>query len=701
MTGIFAHSPYSSIISTTNGNSKDSNSSTSTTDKAGVTRPYASGVYGKRFPSSFLMMQARIQTRSQLAQEYKTAAKSNANRMQQQAIINKMNQLMDTSDAITKQRYEDCYRNDGTVRQALEKKVQFMLGRRTKTVLDVVDDLPWLEDLVKSNQDVLQRLKPQPLDFNQPKLPPTAGPMPTSGPTPNQPPTTTTTVTTDTNGQQQQLQQQQPADDQQLIQQDWTQQSEAEEEFPHLDVEALHNQALEIVMTQREYLDMKNEIDRIERTTRFHPMLYNTVLHSMVYGRAVLYVETGADDLPVALKLFNSQLLGYVKVDPNTWELDAVQYRDFEAPNDYVPSDEIIYLPNKDYNISPYSLYYGLSELEPILDDSETNRMMSSEDFKEIARSSWAARGFLHIDTKNDAEVANIVNALQPNLLVGTNMPIQYQEINLPNHLLNLLELRDRNKISILQALEVPSPLVPGFEMITNRSTLEKVLVAWKESHLSAKRTWLRDYMEPQWYDTLASKILNEKNIEDMKVKVKMEFVDITLEIFSEKAAALLPLYINGVIPLEKILESLDMEDVLEQMKIIQQQQERQKAQQRMMQIQQMKMLQQQQQQQQNNQGAPFGGNGNGGNGGSTPSGNPKTGYGTKQDVKNLQNQNPTSDQRAFTPKGSSVETLGQIESGGIYRSASSSSSVLTRERIEQLKLQILANLAKQTEEMS
>jgi hypothetical protein len=77
----------------------------------------------------------------------------------------------------------------------------------------------------------------------------------------------------------------------------------------------------------------------------------------------------------------------------------------------------MIYLPNLDIHLSPDSLYYGLSDIEPVVHISETNRIMDEEDFKEIARSAWAANGIIQIDTQDSAQSDGAVSNFIPDPL--------------------------------------------------------------------------------------------------------------------------------------------------------------------------------------------------------------------------------------------------------------------------------------------
>ena len=137
--------------------------------------------------------------------------------------------------------------------------------------------------------------------------------------------------------------------------------------------------------------------------------------------------------LPTALHLCNSKRLGRIEVElvPNTWRFKGVHYLDInkspDGVNDLFLSEDIIYLANKDYHISPGGLYYGLSDLETVIDGSEAKRIAKQEDIKEIMKSCWAP--FLVVKFLNPnistAQMTEVIEAMQPGLPFGTKQDIE------------------------------------------------------------------------------------------------------------------------------------------------------------------------------------------------------------------------------------------------------------------------------------
>ena len=414
------------------------------------TKPIAVPVFGQRFPTSHIIRYGRA--------------------------TSKISQLRDPYSNKMKDRFEDAYRADAIVRVAINRKVQFMLGKRGKTVLDVAKEY---------------------VDKDEEK------------------------------------------------------------------------KAREKVVNDEEYRKMKSWIDQINRKVKLHQKLKSAVIQCIVGGRSALFIEKDAKDYPADLKVLNWQRLGQVKVDVDKWVFRGVQYTEFQPPNDILLAEDILYFTNDDYHVSPNTMFYGLSAIEGLAHISESNRIMNEMDFKEMNRSLWAAFGILKFQTRNDAEIQAFLRDFVPGIWTATNQNVEIEVHKIATELRSLLDERELNNKEILRGLEIPAPLM-GYEQVTNRSTLQWILGAWKESVLEDNRTWVRDMLEPQWYDTLVKaylKIESEEEWFDLDVKIKQEFEDITFETLEDKVSALLPLFVYANLPITKLYETLNMDDIVEEVK--------------------------------------------------------------------------------------------------------------------------------------
>jgi hypothetical protein len=317
------------------------------------------------------------------------------------------------------------------------------------------------------------------------------------------------------------------------------------------------------MLTDDEVIQLKTRIEQVNWKVKFHEKLKAAVIQCKVYGRSALLIEKDENGFPIDLKVLNSRKLGTVYADPDTWELVAVEYEDREKTNPLRP-DEIIYLTNQDFHVSPDSLYYGLSEIETIVHVSEANRLIDEEDLKEGNRGSWAHHGLIKFPPNvTDEEVEEFLANFYPGTWNGTSQDVVVETHNLNIAVTELVHERNENDKRILRGMGIPAFLI-GFEDVTNRATTVAVLHAWRESELSDYRTWLQNLLEPQWFGMLAGLILPDKDWEKMKMKPRLEFEDITFDSLEEKVKSVMPLFQGGLISMHKALKMLDMEDEIE-----------------------------------------------------------------------------------------------------------------------------------------
>ncbi len=334
--------------------------------------------------------------------------------------------------------------------------------------------------------------------------------------------------------------------------------------------------AVNLIASDQEYFNAKRTIDKIHRKVNFQQKLKGAVIQAKVYGRSALLVETDDNsNLPTNIKILNSKLLGQVRIDEYTWDLQQIQYntnsRGLNDPYNFLDAADIIYFTNLDYHVSPYTIHYGLSDIEPIQHISECNRIMNEEDLKETNASMWAGFGLIKVpSTRNPAEVNAFLNEFQAGKWTAISQDILVEVHELQHDIRSLIEERNENEKLILRALNVPAAIL-GFEDVQNYATLQEVLAAWKESVLEEERTWVNSILETQWFDSLLMTILNIDNIDKLKAKMTVEFEDIALENLKDKVIAVLPLYEAGLIPANKVLEVLGFDDIIDQANAMQQ----------------------------------------------------------------------------------------------------------------------------------
>jgi len=336
--------------------------------------------------------------------------------------------------------------------------------------------------------------------------------------------------------------------------------------------------ALNKIQDNEEYQNARKKIQQLltQQSIDFHNKMKAAVIQCKIYGRAAIEIvssqETG---LPTSLHVLNSKRIGNVEIDPITWQFLGCHYLDLQkgpsGMDDILSADQLIYFTNRDFHVSPGSLYYGLSELEGVIDGSDSKRIAKQEDIKEIMKSNWAPFLIMKFINPNVsvAQMQEIVSGLQPGLPFAHKQDIDTQAIDLTGDLSKLTEAIDFLNRESMRELGVPAFLA-GYEQIANYANSQQVLLAFKEIELDADRTWVKDTIQPQWLNKLFYKLLGIEDYEENPPEAKLtyEFQDITFETNLDKVNASLLLFDRQLISGEKVLRVAGYEDEIEEYKL-------------------------------------------------------------------------------------------------------------------------------------
>lgn len=337
---------------------------------------------------------------------------------------------------------------------------------------------------------------------------------------------------------------------------------------------------MESIMSNAEYNKAKDKIDNLNRKLNFRFKVRGAFILCKGFGRSALLKDLLAPDdenpeikLPTSLYPLNSTLLGNIYIDRKTKEIAYVEYHtDNSESKDhkvfYEPSD-LIYFANRDYNLSPNTYGYGYSDIEPIKDISETNRIYDEEDLKEIAKALWSAYLILRFpDGANQGEVQNFLDNFDPGKPLATTMDVVPQLIQVAHEMQSIIEGRNQNDRRILRAAGIPSYIL-GFEDITNRSVAQFVTNAYKETLIEQERIFVKDVVERDWLLPLWSMLVNvsEEELKKQKPKITMEFEEYIFDTFEQRVGAYLPLYQEGIITNVDLLKKLGEDELAAKVK--------------------------------------------------------------------------------------------------------------------------------------
>lgn len=461
--------------------------------------------------------------------------------------------LRDPYDHLSKLRFENAYRSDPVVRRCVDVLAKFVVGRRTHyhitTYREEGEDAAMVAHGYKPPPASTGHL---PSDLTPPSLPGIPSPPGHA----NASSSSRSPVRTAADGV---FTSDNVGDGAGNVMPPSTPTGGEEDEMAHSGGSAGEMGSRDYDISEQELREMHRLLADISKKVKFHERVKAALTQTYVYGRAALLMETDQQGLPSELKLLNPKKLETVYVDPNTWKMMAVDYAD-RPKEEPLLAEEMIYFANQDFHISPDTLYYGLSKVEPVVHTSETNQLLDEIDLKEGARSMWAGSGVIKFppDTADEL-VEEFVENFYPGTWNATSQNVQLDVYNLRMDYISLVHAREQNDRRIIRGLGVPQFLV-GFENISNRATAEEVMISWHESELDAERVWLRDVLEPQYFDYIINLRFPDLH-RTHSCRVVMDFDNISFETLREKSEAIIPLFDRGLATPEKVLETLRWQD--------------------------------------------------------------------------------------------------------------------------------------------
>lgn len=368
---------------------------------------------------------------------------------------------------------------------------------------------------------------------------------------------------------------------------------DVDEEF---DTDEERSAALNRVQSHRPYIEAKKTVEKLLKDIDWRTKFHAAGVQASVYGRAAIEKLKVRGKI-VDLLVLNSKLLGEPQTNKDNYRFEGVVYLDLPFENNIFKASEIVYITRNNLHLSPGSLHYGLSDLEPVIDGSETKRIIKQEDLKEIAHSLWA--GFMIVKFLNPnvtkAQMKTVVDSLVAGTPAGIDHEVEIQVVEVAQNAPMLLELINEMNRETLRDLGIPSPLV-GYENIQNYATLQQTLLAWKESDLQSERQWFKNIIQRQLLDELFQQELDSLQLEQNeeqeleleseleselepqteeniitnnnkipKAKLTIEIEDPNFTPYEDLLNSNMTLYNNNLISARKILESIGMDDQIEE----------------------------------------------------------------------------------------------------------------------------------------
>jgi hypothetical protein len=338
--------------------------------------------------------------------------------------------------------------------------------------------------------------------------------------------------------------------------------------------------ALDKIMSAQENQQLIADIQKVEEKCKFHEKLMASQAQKYTFGRSALGIIF-EKKMPAELKVLSSKNLGQVYSNKETWAFEGVDYHDIRVQQKRIPASELLYFTNLDYNVTPDTMYYGISKIEGVAHASETKRIILEEDLKESAKGQWAGIGIVKgAGIVDEGQADELVNAFDPGKWNFTNADVTVEVHKIADNIDKLSAMVENQDKYIIRGIGVPSMML-GFEDVQNYATANEVMEVWKATTGEFERAVLQSQLYPQWYESLL-KILYQGDLEKAAVCVKAEFEDILFETFESKVKAIKMLEEIGVpLPLEEKLNRLGLEHISDQIAELAEQQKQEQAEER------------------------------------------------------------------------------------------------------------------------
>ena len=295
-----------------------------------------------------------------------------------------------------------------------------------------------------------------------------------------------------------------------------------------------------------------------------------------VFARSACYIEYADTpnvslglpvDTPIALKPLKPMYLGNVAIDPISWNIKAIQYKDpkvsfkeyidigiqaQQAKDDelrsrdtkYLNADNVLYFVRNNNNMmrEDDDFYFGHSSLQCIMSQSEENRRMKQIVIPQINQGHWAGTGYWSFPNYSESMMKRFFNSIKPGGHVGIpDDRIKFNESKLTYDYAGIINLMSDLKKQILSVFGLPSFLM-NFEDVTNRATSDTVVTGFNESTIQAERSWITSILDKQWYPKLFKIYYPDDEFLHIKLKMQVSFENISFESFYEKAVAVVAL---------------------------------------------------------------------------------------------------------------------------------------------------------------
>lgn len=265
------------------------------------------------------------------------------------------------------------------------------------------------------------------------------------------------------------------------------------------------------------------QLCEIDKTVKARKQWKTLIFKGLAYGRSVLVKQYDNELLPKKLIPLASLRLGSVWVDRRDWTFLGVEYLDYNTSQRILQAPHIIHYEYDDIPLTPNAMYFGMPLLEGLTALIESNRITSEVVIPELSKKAFAPQQIIVVpDAKSKEKLAEIAALVVPGKTTVLRKMIDLKTIDLVvDILMQTQKLKDVDQ-KVFRDSGVPLGI--GFPSEPNKATFDEELNQWTEGQLTDMRTDLGDVLEPQWYIPNAKQLwANGKVFEQATAKLQMQ----------------------------------------------------------------------------------------------------------------------------------------------------------------------------------
>lgn len=261
------------------------------------------------------------------------------------------------------------------------------------------------------------------------------------------------------------------------------------------------------------------------------------------YDKPIKVGNKSYKEIPSSLKFAHARDLGIIDVDPGTWRLRAVQWRN--AFN-MVPSKDMIYLWNPLISSKTRgSWLYGDSMLMPMIDAARVIRKNIGVNFPAMAEATWAGMFILTVKPQSQSieekrkeyqQIASTLVRGGPNILIEDPANIKTDTIDFQPKVNEFSALTEMLLKYCVAATGLPHSMFYD-EAASNRATMLGKIQLATSVVINPMRSWIGRSIASQWYQRWFRLIYKDTDMYK-KFKIKMAFSDLNIAEWYDKIAA-------------------------------------------------------------------------------------------------------------------------------------------------------------------